>query len=160
MLKKTSSLLITLTLLLSYSLGGLQGVSADSFDKNGRGFTEKEIQEGKIIEEHLHFDSENHKFVLHNKKGLETSLNTISSAINVDVLEKEIGKINSVIVENVGEDQPFFSACSLALGLMGLYQGMTVSAAMIAIGVISAPLVYAAALSIGAVWVGGSVFCP
>lgn len=159
MLKRTLSLLTTFALVLLISLGGLQGVSAASFDKNG-GFTEKEVQEGKIIAEHLHFDSENHKFVLHNKRGLEISLNTISSATNVDVLEKEIDKINSVIVVNEGEIQPSFSACSLALGLMGLYQGMTVSAAMIAIGVISAPLIYAATLSIGAVWVGGAVFCP
>lgn len=158
-MKKNLSLLMAFVLFLAVSLSGVQGVSANSFEAKKDDVTEKDIQEGKMLEEHLHFDTDNNKFILFDKKGLETSLDDISSTTNVDVLEKDINKINSVIVENEGENQLNASACSIALTLMGLYQGMTVAAAA-AVLVVSAPLVLSATFAVGAVWAGGQLACP
>lgn len=126
---------------------------------DAKGITQEDMEIANALEDHLVFEDSGVSLI--DEATLDVKLANIGTDISIADLKADIENAK-VELNNQNEDgiTTYASACSIALGAMGLYNNISMSAAMLILGVTMTPALLAITAVTGAVWYGGALLCP
>lgn len=127
---------------------------------NTNGISEIDLQAAELIQQHLIFNQTTYTFTLQNEEQLASSLQNISSNVSLNDIKTDLINVNQAISNSESNLNQRASGCSIALGLLGLFHGINMQAAMLILGVATTPVLLVITAVTGAIWVGGSLLCP
>ena len=151
---------VMMTVILLF--GGVGSAYAQTPQVDENGMTTEDYYVADLLMEHLVIDEDTQLFHFNNEEASKESLQPTST--NFEDVKSDIENLNEQLklVTSEESDGEFSTAsgCSAALGLLGLWHGVQMNAAMLILGVVSTPALFAVTTLTGAIWVGGALLCP